>query len=155
MLADPDWWSLPAVQLAGWMAERLSRSPVGSPSRPTHSCVGRLGGSPGVSSSHPTHSCVGRLEESTGSCSHSRSSRLSPSWGRDSREERRCARSRSRGSRSRSTARLRTRGWQRSCCDSSHFPSARVRSCRSRLNSWDRRVHSRSWSDRSRSCCLR
>ena len=44
-----------------------------------------------------SHSCeVGGF---TRACSRSRSSRLSPSRGRDSREERCCARSRSRGSR--------------------------------------------------------
>ena len=42
MLADPDWWSLPAIQLAGWMAGRVYRDLVESTSRPTLSCVGWL-----------------------------------------------------------------------------------------------------------------
>ena len=89
MLTDPDWWSLPAVQLEGWTAGRVYQGPVESSNRPTLACVGQLG-------------------ESAGSRSHSRSSRLSPSRGRDSREERRCARSWSLGLRFRSTGRSRS-----------------------------------------------
>ena len=43
--------------------------------------------SPVASSSRPTHSCVGQLAESTGSHSCSHSSHISPSWGRDSHGE--------------------------------------------------------------------
>ena len=61
VLADPDWWGLPAIQLAGSMAERVYRGLV-------------------MSTSCPTHSCVGWLVVSTESYSHYRSSHLSPSW---------------------------------------------------------------------------
>ena len=85
----------------------------------------------------------------------SRSSRVSLSRGRDSREERRCASSWSRGSLDQShkscclsTDRSRSRGRRRSRRDSSRSPSARVRSRRSRSRSSDRyqdyRVRSRS-----------
>ena len=83
--------------------------------------------------------------DSTGDRSRSHSSRLSPPRGRASREERRCARFRSRGagdwyraSSSRSTDRSRSRGRKCSHCDSSCFPSAHVRSRRSRLRFSDR-----------------
>ena len=57
---------------------------------------------PVVSSSPPGgdhRSCSGGREGFAGDRFRSRSSRLSPSRGRDSREEHRCARSRSRGAR--------------------------------------------------------
>ena len=102
------------------------------------------------------------IRESTEDCSHSLSSWSSPSQGRDSREERRCARSwcgglrdQSRELRYRSMDRSWSRGRRRSRRDLSRSPFARVRS---RLSwSWSsdcylsRRVCSRFRSDRLRS----
>ena len=103
---------------------------------------------------------------STGDCYCSCSSHSSPSRGRDDREECRCARPRSRGSRalfrescSHSTERLQSCGRKCSRCDSSRSPSALVWARLSRLWSSDcyreRRLRLRSRSDRSRSRQLR
>ena len=101
---------------------------------------------PVASSSSPTR---GRRSQSRGrgdsTRDRSRSSRLSPPRGQDSREEHRSVRSRSRGdcgllcgSCSHSKDRSLSRGGRRSRRDSSRSPPARVWSCRSRSRSLDR-----------------
>ena len=102
---------------------------------------------PVVSSSSPggdRRSRSGGRGDSTGDRSRSRSSRLSPPRGRDSREGHLGARPRSRGNRalsrescSRPTDRSWSRGRKRSRCDSSRSPSAHVRSRRSQSQSSD------------------
>ena len=129
--------SLSAVQLASWTAGSLSQSPVVSPRRPAHLCVGWLGDSPGAVWGLPAGqlTCVltgwytlpGQapalalpvylplgVEILVKSVAYT-----ATQYG---------------GLRSCSTARSRTHELQHSCCDSSRFPSARVRSRRSRLS---------------------
>ena len=116
--------SLPGVRVAG--SSRSQGSPVlAAPSSVASSVSAECG----------RRSRSSEIGESTEDHSHSRSSRSSPSQGRDSHEERRCARSRSGGScdrsrksRFRSTDCSQSRGRRRSRRDSSRSPSARVRS---------------------------
>ena len=120
-----------------------------------------------VSAERGRQLCSHEIGKSTEDHSCSRSSRSSPSRGRDSREESRRARSQSGGGRMTglvgrafvSTDRSRSRGRRRSCCDSSRSLSAHVRSRQSQSQSSDsyrsHQVHSRSRSDRSQSRRLR
>ena len=104
--------SQPASSLVCWLDGGL----VGSTGRPTHLCVDRLVNS---SESNPLALPVCLplgVEILVKSVAYT-----ATRYG---------------GLRSRSTASSRTRELQRSCCDSSRFPSARVRFRRSRLNYW-------------------
>ena len=115
-----------------------------------------------ASAERDRRSCSREVGGSTEDRYHSRSSWSSPSRGRDSCGEHRCAHSRSGWSRalsrescSRSTDRSLSRGCGRFRRDSSHYPSARMRSRRSRSRLSNRyrscRVRSRSQQVRSRS----